>query len=166
MGTIFLVLFSIIEIILLLSKLLEMFLLLSITITVASTDHSPHCPFFFFLIPMSTQPVTHFKLISHVHDDKCVHESIFLSRVHVFSLLNWSKEFSSFSLSTITIIFFLIWVFLSYIYFLAYKSEFCPQKKKKKLPLFIKISLSNIHHQNFHLKLQLQRYGNIIYNKS
>ena len=76
-------------------------------------------PFFFFSTPMSTQPVTHFKLISHVHDDKCVHESIILSRVHVFSLLNWYKEFSSFSLSTIIIIFF-SYMGISFIYINIY----------------------------------------------
>ena len=114
-GTIFLILFSIIEIILLLPKLFKMLLELQLLQPAQTTVHI--APFFFFSTHMSTQPVTHFKLISHVHDDKYVHESIFLSRVHVFSLLNWYNEFSSFSLSTIIIIFFLIWVFLSIFFF-------------------------------------------------
>lgn len=45
--------------------------------------------------------------------------------------------------------------------FLACKGEFCQKKKKKiiiiyEYVLFIKISLFNIYHQNFYLKLQLQ----------
>ena len=74
-----------------------------------------------------------------------VHEFIFLSSVHVFSLLNWYNKFSSLSLSLslstiiIIIFFFLIWVSLSGLFFpfLAFKSEFCPKKKKKNLPLFM-----------------------------